>query len=354
MRGVLKRRFLLHIAYVLLWLLPYSENIAQDDAFQPIYDGLPVDDLFWTADSQQLMFRHLEAGQGFVEAAWSVYTIRSRTAIRVTELPSQVTLSSAMHDRYSLDNPFEILAFSSPDGNYVVTGRFTGAHEAARRWETVIVDTLQDRVIHTAIPALGVTTTPHYFNVTWNADSQVLILATSALRVSEPSFFYWVSGYADSANQPDVREITRFSIDDRQYTTRRIYDVSSDGHAILLHGVHHTPEPNTRQTFFPLIVWKADGNHQVLLNDFDKRPGAFNLLTASFVPDNEDALLIVDERGLLHYTPDTGESTILRSDITSVRFREAHFSPDGTFLALVENVAELREIVYIIEVRSNI
>lgn len=57
---------------------------------------------------------------------------------------------------------------------------------------------------------------------------------------------------------------------------------------------------------------------------------------ASFAPDDENDLLVVDKRGLVCYSLTTGETVVLRPDINAECFRLARFSPDGRSLALYE------------------
>ena len=313
--------------------------VSSQEVLQPVFQGMDVTTLYWSNDSQQLSFRSGYSTLEQPEIPWVEYdTVTSTLSDSATWIaPEQ--LSALMIQRLNT-NFTQTNMFLSPNGRYAVTA------DVNDDWNTVIVDTLEKRILNTEVRSTGLHNAPEQFFVLWSKDSETLVFVTSATLLPEPSFFYRVTGYTNAVEPLIVQDIGSFDYNGILYGMIRPYDLSSDGTRVLAEGV----APYAGQIGYPLIIWSSDGNHRDLREVFGNTTESFS--AASFAPNDESDILVVDQRGLVLYSLDTGETTILRTDITSDRFRLARFSPNGESLALVDNTPGRPAAVYLLDVKT--
>lgn len=317
----------------LLLLVPVTNITGQDDGLVPIYSPSPFDSvhriqtLYWASDSQSFGFNLISTGSYFTDP-WIVY---GRQTTMTTEL-APLTLLQTLAPTVSLSDVNPALVFPSPDHRFVVSATSNTITEQ----QVIIVDTSDNRAIETGINPGRIDQVPQLFTVTWSDDATSLTVATSSRIDTEPSSFRWVTNFAEDSAALDVREITFFTVEERQYTTLEVYDISADGQNVLLRTFHGQQETDAFRIVYPLVIWNSAGQHRVINGVLGPYIDHGEIRAAVFAPENENELLVVDRRGLLRYSLETGAITILRPDITSERFRFAHFSPDGEQLALVE------------------
>jgi WD40 repeat protein len=331
-------------------ILILSHIESQDNELVPLYSGAEVRDVFWSADSQILTFMPLaDAIIDPFNANWVVYDVVSSSESEIVGLPLQnMVLSQA--NQFS-SSPMQLV---SPDDAYIITAseqtvfdeNLNTSQRQALRWNTVIIDTQNNHIVDPDILALGIDRGPEYFNALWSLDSKTLVLSTTALLVYDPSFFHWVTGYGDINESLQVQNLTAFSYQNQQYSMQTPLDLSLDGSNVLA----ITVSPTGVQGGRPLMIWNKDGKHINLQNVFDDISSS--VTAAAFFPDNENDILVVDERGLVRYSLETSETVVLRSDITSQRFRYARFSPNGESLALVDNTPGRPATVYLLDIRD--
>lgn len=331
-------RFISLIVLLTLTLQAVTPTASQETLL-PIFEGQEISNLSWSNDNQQLSFQSGYSTLSQPEIPWVVYDAVRATATDSASFTLPEELPASLIQRLDA-NLTQTNIFLSPDGRYAV------AADVANDWTTVIVDTLENRVMDTQVRSTGISNAPERFFVLWSDDSQTLVFATSATLFPEPSFFHWVTGYVDADDELVVQEISSFVYNNVLYGILNLYDLSSDGTRVLAKGV----APETGQTGYPMVIWSRDGNHIDLRSVFGNTTESFS--AASFAPNNENEILVVDQRGLVRYSLLTGETVILRSDITSQQFRIAKFSPNGEQLALVDNTPGRPAAVYILDVMA--
>ncbi|NJO84744.1 MAG: hypothetical protein HC828_19570 [Blastochloris sp.] len=336
-----------HIATV------WSDNrlqiaVDQDTNLQPIFtEYFPVENLSWSSDSRVLLFQIAVPGLAPSERSWYAYNPATSALSESSTWPLQPDVTNATRQQFELSALHlggDHLAFSSPNGRFLVTDR-EEAH--SERQIPIVVDLQTNRSVSIDVSVNVISFNTDQFEINWSGNSEAFVLSTAAILGSEPEFFQYVTGYGSVPSEVEVQELFSVRVDEREYTPLEIYDVSFAGDQTLLHGIHYAPSPTNRQVFYPLIFWDADGQHQVLQDQFDKQRG--NLLAASFASDDENYILAVDDRGLVRYSLIVSSLEVLRSDLNSNRFSEALFSPDGRSLALVEAVPGY-ENVYVVHV----
>jgi hypothetical protein len=335
-------KFVLVSMFVLLCLTP---TLAQEDNLRPIYNQDFTHNWYWSSDSQTLTFQRMSSGETILDQHWTAYDVESRTFTDMEPWPLQATIPDDINRVLTQQQKGsrKTNVFLSPDHRYAVTADST----ATREWDVIIVDTIHDKVIDTGIAASSIEFAPHFFHITWSIDTETLIVSRSSLIDSEPTLFYYVTGYADG--KLDTRQITHFDFEDNDYRISNVFDVSSTGDDVLLQGYNMALMTTGDQTPYPLIIWNKDGKHQIL-DGFDPRPNT-RFIAASFAPDSENDILVVEERGLVRYPLETGELTVLREDINPERFRYGLFSPNGEQLMLYD---EMYYTVYLFDVTSTL
>lgn len=332
---------------MILTLLVINVVSGQEDDLRPIYTGETIDGLYWSSDSQNLTYPRVIAGSTQLDQSWVMYNINSSIVTNLDIWPIQTLIPNVVNRILggTRSAPLQTNVFMSPNYRYAVA---VDVIDRNNEGTLMVVDTDDGQIIDTGIAPLGIELAPHLFQITWSHDGETFVVATSALMVYEPSFFHWVSNYTLDIPQPEVRDITSFSMARQVYGTRRVYDVSQNGQLTLIHAL--TSPPDNSRNFYPLVIWQSDDNHQILMNDFNKRPGITGILTATFAPNDENDILVVDDRGLVRYSLETGETVVLREDINSERFSDAAFSPNGEQLALVDQGPGRPTTVYLLDV----
>jgi hypothetical protein len=127
------------------------------------------------------------------------------------------------------------------------------------------------------------------------------------------------------------------------FDIEHIYDISANGEQVLLASAEFI-EPPPVEALIPLIIWEpVTPENSIVLDDIDGQL----ISAASFAPDDESHLLLLSKVGLVSYDLASGDTSVLRDDITSESVIEPLFSPDGKWL-LVQYGTEL----YLIDVEA--
>jgi hypothetical protein len=332
-----------------------SDVFAQNESLKPIYSGIPIGNIAWSSDSQKLIFQDSLTGDTLLsgERYWHSYDITTQSSVQSATWPEQPALTSDLAKTFNVENGADAesrLLYLSPNGHYIIGGDEL-ALNAPLESSTLVADLQSDRLFSIPIPALGISSGPDSFNVHWSNDSEVFTLLIMALQVSAPSYIYYVKGYNENPANLTLQDMTSFIINDQEYSTMKIFDVSSNGERVLVHGSYIIPASETREYDygFPLVVWNAkDASQHFVIDEFNK--SGFNLRSVSFAPDNDNQILVLNEQGLVQYDLLTKKTTILRADLNSMWANEALFSPDGNWLALTEG--EVVENIYLIDLRN--
>jgi dipeptidyl aminopeptidase/acylaminoacyl peptidase len=342
-KGNNMKKIYLYTLCLVCILLP-EKITAQDVSLQLIYtitEGEGVQNLFWSSDSQLFAFQPVLPGVSENGQTWIEYNSRLSTSYETLDPLFSNTLTTQIVDEAIIELQFSenTAVFVSPNQRYVVTAQVTDTND----FSTIIIDAEKDRVFDIGITALGIWNAPEEFFVLWSIDSQSFVFATTALNASEPSFFYHVDNYVDQDARIDITQLDGFGCGEDICNPIGIYDLSDDGHMVLMQVA--------KNSTYPLAIWDTTGSHQVI--DAGIRiDTSYRLTAAAFAPDNENDILVVDGRGLVRYSLETGETVVLRSDITSQRFRYARFSPNGESLALVDNTPGRPAAVYLLDIRD--
>lgn len=336
----MKRRIFITSVNLLCAFTLLSPATAQQSDPQLIYEGVAIERVFWSSNSQDLLFRTLKPdGLSTMEQAWATLDVAT------SQLNLSDTVPVSLPDQLSLDIQAQTIlqtsraVFPSPDGRFLVA---SGSVEAATlSTHTIITDLQTDAQTSILLRGVGAGHDSDRYNVQWSADSQVFVLSASGIS-SGPYYFHHVD-FSGGLAAPVVNDIFSLDFQGVTYTTREVYDVSFDGDHVLLQVVYRNPS-----NISALLIWDAQGEHRVI--DLNALSIA-DVLTGSFASDSEDILELVTEDGLVRVDLAAFpiQATVLNPEINTERYIDAKFSPDGQRLALVAPMPGNQTDIYMLD-----
>ena len=314
----------------MLFLLVSSFTFAESETPCPTQDNPPLliysnytQNISWSSGSRYLAFQDFNYPQKVIlsEPGWSKYDVTQNalTQENIWPLLPYLTPEENILFKSLTDSEYD-WKFISPNEQYVVYQQLSGNH---------IFITLADRKsrqsIVTTARALNTVSGTDNFNVMWSADSQAFVVATTAYEMSEPDFFTHISNYSNDLSGLKTQELGFLPMNNEEFGTRDIYDLSDDGRVVLVKG-YNALNGETR-----LILWDAlDPTLPTSIDIFTET----NVIGAAFKSGNENKILVVNQDGLVEYDRQNGSTTVLRTDIGSKFAAKARFSPNAEWLSL--------------------
>ncbi|MEO8606860.1 MAG: hypothetical protein ABI690_03215 [Chloroflexota bacterium] len=314
---------------------------TQDKPPQLIYSNY-TQNISWSPDSSYLAFQDFNYPQKVVlsEPGWSKYDVMDSVLTQQNNWPllPALTLNERQLFKPLTDSDGQdYWMFISPDVRYMVYTRLV---------DDDIFITLADRQngqsMSTQLEALNISATDS-FNVLWSANSETFVTFVTPLQMSEPEFFNRISNYANGLSGLTTQEIGFFlRINDEDFGTTDIYDVSGDGRFVLVKG-YNAINGETR-----LILWDAMNPESPISFDPFTQPWVTDkwVFAAAFKPGDESKILVVNRDGLVEYDRQSGNTTLLRTGIIAGKTR---FSPNGEWLS-VKTTREL----YVVDLRPTL
>ncbi|MDX2136457.1 MAG: hypothetical protein SF123_00055 [Chloroflexota bacterium] len=337
---------ILALAMIAIFLLLHPIH-AQDASLSAIYSGWPITNMWWSADSRVFAFQGNMTSAP--ESSWYAYDVTSGRLTNSQTWPLQPTLNRI--EQQALDSQETLgvevnLVFSSPNGQFLVgsSENLTGLQNQS---SYVSQATISNRTTNTinliGLPIITQTSVDRY-RVQWSDDSSTFVVSTSAVQVSALSFFYYVTGYAES-NATDIVAVDMqpVMIDGQNHSILEVFDLSNDGRQVLL----FASRSGSGRPDYCLIRWSSiESSSHVLVPGFDGITEYHP--SAVFSSEGSDIVLIFQRSGINEVNLISGNVRNLYPDLGSERFTNAMFSPDGRYIALVERVTDAVFSVYVV------
>lgn len=292
------------------------------------------DAMMWSPDSQQLTFFYPYVDGGYVAMLptmesenWFTYDVAAGELTASDTWPMQPELSDEEMAR--LDPLEEAYLFPAPDGEWLLYPASQRADNtlypfrlASADGETILDVGLQAE--ESVIPDV------RQFRVVWNADGSAFAVHDICC-VYGPTvdlhYFKRTEAGVESFNFAftplmDGREFYTpnvSTISDRNL----IHDISEDGKRVLV----SASEVDTENVFVFLMWQPETPEESVIFEDINSQA----VIAASFAPDDESRLLLLEETRLACY--DTVSSRFIQEMPITETVYLALFSPDGRWLA---------------------
>lgn len=328
------------------WLEPSRQGTveAQSGELKPIYSGFPLMYVEWTVDSQSLIFIDqdsvIEADQRGTPGMWQGYEPDTKTLKEIPVSYWRADLPASVQQNLSnlsiLEDPylpaFETMAYPSPDGRYLVyiSERF------GRAWRVSLADLQTGVTAPTEAYAFLVATSlpEEVYRVVWNATSTTFFVLTRN-SPDVPYEAFHVSGFGANVREVQTHKLGALSRGGRLYGQVETFSLASDGKTALMLIADFTDAGKLLPKKLPLflILWNAEKPES---SQFIEGIDGQDVIAASFAPGNESKLLYVNDVGLLEYDLRTGQTTVLDTRLAAQPPSIARFSPDGRWVALVE------------------
>lgn len=338
---------------LLLCITIFSVNTqvihAQTDN-QPVYEGdTIVGNMGWDADSRWIYFQEFFDGNSFgvnpeIPQQWIGYDTVTDQLQRFDPWPLQPTLTAIQMTDFEVATANGIVSFvfPSPNGRYIVYAAqkppqaLDGPLGIAdlQTGEHIVIDS----VYISRIDAYE-TSWRGYYRVRWSADSSAFIIETN--RPVVDSTLYYVSNFSTDVSNTSVEDLTHGGtmVSGELVNPYLGYDISHDGDEVLFKlGV---PFAGYSQR---LVIWNhLNGTSRVI-------QGVGLILEAKWDEQHPDAVVFIDERGLVRYDLNSDMSEILNPDLSSTIINLAWISPDTQQIAIFVQATANRGELYIYDI----
>ncbi len=327
-----------------------ADLAAQQQDLAPIYSGWFTSNPSWSSDSTKFAF----GSEGFLSdlmngtGQWYVYEVYTRTLSERNRWPlsSIPSITRELFENLSTEVVEQAqFTYRSPNWRYLVSpGRREIQRPSGNFSATVLVDIQANEVFDLPLEVPAAYPAPRSFQVVWSDDSSAFTLGTAPLLVPDLSFFTYVSGYAsaDASEEQTLitRNFTEFSYDERPFNVQGVYDLSPTGTQVLFQSVESASE-------YPVFIWNAETNSYRKIADLS---APSYIQTDAMFDEAGTGFYIINDSGIIHYELETGETTLIRADISSMWVDRAFFSPNGNWLALFDYRADGSTDIYMVEV----
>lgn len=317
------------VACCFLWMLISGTAFGQeinppDDLIEPIYVGnriCPIQTQ-WSVDSKFVFFCTDD-----YETERNIYYQYFPATGELSQVRRSPFTEDVKVEEFG-DGPAEQLSYLSPNHEYSVYESNYHACAPDACWNLLGVSS----PLTTSGNRLIWVTPQTWFYVRWNTYSSAFLIIDYGVY-GGLGLLRYVGALAGSGTISPVN-LMNFGIG-----TEAFYDLSPDGRRVLLPVWQSSQPPN-------LVLWDAsipsmaDSQEQFAATDGAVLIENERISGASFIPNDDQNILIVNEDGILQFNIQTGEEIVLRSDINSTWAYWVYFSPDNQYAAILSNPAE--------------
>ncbi|MBZ0279233.1 MAG: hypothetical protein K8L97_00750 [Anaerolineae bacterium] len=317
-----------------------------DEMLNPIVtlNNILPDNMIWMPDSKTLLFRNAISEQTAND--WYTYNVETGL-LELSNTRPQPDMMDEIQQLLGtvklLEGEAITLISQSPDDRYLVYGVLNGEEIVTNYGDfpTVqpgIADLEQKQVF--TLPDVQLRGIGNTF---WSADGSAFVFVNTI----SPSIWvdvHYLDNYVPAVSDATLRDLGSVSLDGNDYAVNGAYDLSADGSQLLLR--LNTPGNYT----YSLAIYDGSLSTQT---DLIEGIGATEVIAASFAPDDEHKIWLLNEMGIVQYDLVTGETVVLDDSVNSTNVLgitlhdPAIFSPDGRHLAVLQESG-----LYVIEVSA--
>lgn len=290
----------------------------------------------WSLDSHLVAF----SPDILVESEWKTYNVTTNQLIvgnRYPFLPNLTETERAFFVRANDD--MDSFAYSSPNERYIVYAGEPTQLNFPQDWRLIIGDRQTQTKRNTSLPIFYPTLKENYFDIFWKADSTSFIIETcSSEFYCTPNTYLYIHGYTSSLDDTLIElPINAFRIEETEYFMNRVLDFSSNGIWVLLRA---SKEQNSPENNF-LVMYNLLDKSQ----SFEITSPAFNYVgDVKFRTSDGKHILALNEQGVVSYSVENVEVTLVSNEVLIGNVKNSRFSPDGQWL-----VFETSRSVYLLD-----
>lgn len=331
---------LTRVFLTLIWTLFAGLGMVNaEGVLQPVFTSHGrITNIRWSEDGDVLVFQDATLN------AWSVHRPENDLAAGVESVntwPYRDLFDESEHliPDLATDEGGNIgFVFPSPDERYLVYPANPFDTELYG-WPLVIMDTHTQQTTKTGITVFSLNEFSWFYDITWSSGSRVFVVQLET--GFGDSRTYYVTGFAPDLQDVSYVQLEQVTIAGEQMGLLRTFaDLSQDGSRVLLSATYAPSDVIQDHRLIILDVEKPSQS-QIIVQDE-------TVIGAAFSPD-ETAVYYVGDNGLAKYDLVTSETQILDALITSDCFARALFSPNLSYLALVEN-GNFESAVYVLAI----
>jgi hypothetical protein len=350
--NIMKNNIYSFATLMIFFIVASSVSIYSDNTFDielDVIDGTALKDFYWSPDESSFIYYDTskypdavstdidDKGSQVTYPLWQQYIINSRTLVSSITFPLQPDFTS---DELATFAPYQDgFAYVSPNGDVIAYPKDISGTEYIGGLPLAIASISENAGITTnhIIDGLNSPDTTRFLwsgdstklavNYVSNAGNSIIVyfdlkagdnkLAAKEIEINSFNSYYPLV-YANKAYAPVI------PFEDQ------LLDISNSGRKVLFKGrlvsEHISSEPQK------LIVWSPQSANE---NDVIEQIEGNTVLAASFLPNSDTQIFIVNDSGLVTYNLATKESIIMGPDLNSTSLVKASFSPNGTWLAVV-------------------
>lgn len=340
------------LALILLFI-DLDNGITHSEAkwgSSPVISGVFPSQISWSANSEKLVFQnHDSSGFGVNSSTqnWIQYNTITGEIIYTHRWPLQPSLSPA---EFQLFQPFsesgiETFIYESSDGRYVIYAREYQELANADVYHITLADRQTNEVAAAPEFLVDPFSGPENFDVMWSRGNTAFVIQTIAANGGDLRLVFWGTDYDLSLSDLNLQRIEP-EINDESYFPIQVHDISNDGSSILMTAIEFNPAmPDNQQTM--LVVWNAVNSALSkaleLSND--------EIIGAAFGA-NDDKVVFINQIGVIQHDLISGEQVILNSSYTSIKYEKAIFSPNGEWVALIDEQSSGLSNIYLEQLLS--
>ena len=306
---------------------------GQTDVLEVVYEGRQIQDLYWSADSQRLVFS-VETASSSVQPTDGSWVTLDTTSNQIQETDTWALypdFSPSEEERFevSVHRNQPSFVYQSSNDNYIVYAPFQAELEIPTPMALGNRETGNAHIESGLI--LDPFTGPDEFSVIWREDSQAFVVKVNSTSEGDGYYFY-VNGYDQNVDNASFTEIESVTVSDRMFTVKEIFDISTDGHFLLL-SAGEIDKETSQLSDNRLLLYDIENPLETVVIGVQLTP-----ITSSFCATNEQLVLYLADDGLYEYDLKTMTRHQLLTYSTE-NIVDAKFAPNGMWLAIQDGDA---------------
>lgn len=342
-----KRATILLITLAII-ITQHRSSHAQNNKPQPIYSGVQLAYLEWSADGLTLLFTDVMSVANSIHnndpEQWQSYDPNKELLTQSALSPLRTVMTDAQREalkpptalRYPTITP---VSYLSPNERYLVYV----SEPAGNNWQLSLADLQSGRSVSINAFAFEAFLSQNLYRVLWNDTSTAFVTVTESAS-GLPGYIFYTSSFSQTVEDMATQPLGVPDRNGRSYMYASVYDISDDGKIvlILIGDTTTSSDPENRVRY--LTLWQADNPAaSTLIETINGR----KVIGATFAPDDESKIWFINEVGLSEYDLQTGQIRVMDTALNSTWLTKARFSPDGRWVAVIEPFLDFGEHLYV-------